>query len=108
MSTRPARCGDFATAASTSGYSPMCSARPRSMIEGVNIEQWWPKLSSETRDWLVEHNGEPLDAAVGEDIAAATGGSPDPRWWSGKPSDGLTDEAFDWIEARANDENPDT
>ena len=49
-----------------------------------------------------------MDAAVGEDIAAATGGSPDPRWWSGKPSDGLTDEAFDWIEARANDENPDT
>ena len=40
--------------------------------------------------------------------AAATAGSPDPRWWSGKPSDGLTDEAVDWIEARANNENPDT
>lgn len=73
----------------------------------MDIAQWWPKLRDETRDWLVEHNGEPLDPEVSADIAAVHDG--EPRWWADKSDDGLyelPDESIDWIEAWANGETP--
>ncbi|WP_072802245.1 hypothetical protein [Rhodococcoides yunnanense] len=77
----------------------------------MNIAQIWPKLSKEAREWLVEHNGEPLDQAVSAEIAAAhsTEGI-DPRWWTGPSTGGrleLSDEAIDWLEERANEEHSD-
>ncbi|QKT11627.1 hypothetical protein [Rhodococcus sp. W8901] len=75
----------------------------------MNIAGWWTQLSGETRDWLVEHNGEPLTPSVRSEVVAVNDGDLDPSWWSGESVDGqseLTDEAIDWIEARANDEVP--
>ena len=76
----------------------------------MNIADWWPKLSGEAQDWLVEHNGEPLDSRVRAEIEAVNDGVLEPGWWSGESVDGqseLTDEAVDWIDTWANGENRD-
>jgi hypothetical protein len=72
------------------------------------IHEWWPLVSAETRGWLIEHNGEPLPAHVIADVTAITGGTTDSEWWAGESADGpqLSDEAVDWIEAVANNEEP--
>ncbi|HKU10662.1 MAG TPA: hypothetical protein VJQ61_05475 [Sinomonas sp.] len=49
----------------------------------MDIREWWPKLRPETRNWLIEHNGEKLPSGVL-----------------------LSDEAVDWIEEVANDADP--
>lgn len=74
----------------------------------MNIQQWWLLVEAETRDWLIEHNGEPLPPKVIADIMAVTDGTTDPQWWAGESEGGpqLSDEAVDWIEAVANDEEP--
>jgi hypothetical protein len=74
----------------------------------INILEWWPLVDAETRDWLIEHNGEPLPPNVIADIMVVTGGTTDSEWWAGESADGpqLSDEAVDWIEAVANDEEP--
>ena len=76
----------------------------------MNISEWWPLVHAETRDWLFEHNGEPLPQHVIADILAVTGGKTDSDSWAGESEDGpqLSDEAVDWIEAVANDEEPTT
>jgi hypothetical protein len=77
----------------------------------VDIAHWWPKLSSQSREWLVEHNGEPLEGPVGADIASVhDNGTLDHRWFvrisdDGRPTQ-LSDSAVDWIEAVANEEDP--
>ncbi len=65
-------------------------------------------VDAETRGWLIEHNGEPLPPHVIAHIMAVTGGTTDSEWWAGESADGpqLSDEAVDWIEAVANDEEP--
>ena len=75
----------------------------------MNIREWWPLIQAETRAWLVAHNGEPLPQHVIADIKAATGGTTDGDW-AVRTLDGtqLSDEAVDWIEAVANDEEPTT
>lgn len=76
----------------------------------MNIADWWPKLGVEVQDWLVEHNGEPLDPRVKAEIEAVNDGVSEPGWWSGESVDGrteLTDEAVDWIDTWANGENRD-
>jgi hypothetical protein len=74
----------------------------------MEILEWWPLVDVETRGWLIEHNGEPLPRHVIADIMAVTGGRTDSGWWAGESLDGprLSDEAVDWIEAVANDEEP--
>jgi hypothetical protein len=71
----------------------------------MSIEKWWPELSVQSREWLVEHNGEPVDPAVYADIATVTGGQ---AWTLMQANTGgghlLADESVDWIEAAANDE----
>lgn len=54
------------------------------------------------------HNGEPLPPNVVADIMAVTDGTTDSEWWAGESADGprLSDEAVDWIEVVANDEEP--
>ena len=73
----------------------------------MNIPEWWPLVDAETRSWLMEHNGEPLPPHVITGIMAVTGGRTDPGWWAGESEDGpqLSDQAVDWIEAAANDED---
>jgi hypothetical protein len=76
----------------------------------MDIVEWWPLVTAQTRDWLIEHNGEPLPQHIAGDILAVTGGGTDSEWWAGESDDGpqLADEAVDWIEAVANDEEPTT
>ena len=72
----------------------------------MNIEQWWPKLKPSTREWLIEHNGVEVSAAVLAEIADAGGPAPSDSWWTGQSAPGFyfPDEATDWIEAVANGE----
>lgn len=73
----------------------------------MDISHWSPKVSPQTRDWLMEHNGEPLPDHVVNDVLEANEGRTDASWWSGPSPDGesqLTDDAIDWIEAAANGE----
>jgi hypothetical protein len=73
----------------------------------MRIETWWPRLTDESQNWLIDHNGEPLDASVRRDIFDVNEGKTDPSWWTGESTDGvseLTDDAIDWIEAVANGE----
>lgn len=74
----------------------------------MKILEWWPLVAAETRGWLIEHNGEALPSNVIADILTATGGTTDSEWRTGESLDGpqLSDEAVDWIEAVANDEEP--
>jgi hypothetical protein len=73
----------------------------------MQIEDWWPRLTPETRDWLIAHNGEPLDTSVRNALLEVTQGEFDASWWAGDSEDGgseLSDAAIDWIEATANAE----
>lgn len=73
------------------------------------METWWPRLTAETRHWLIAHNGEPLDISVRNEILEVTRGEFDASLWSGDSEDGaseLSDAVIDWIEAKANGETP--
>ena len=75
----------------------------------MSIEQWWPRLSPETRGWLIEHNGEALPTDVLNELARFGGEPTSETWWVGEQGpDGLylSDDAVDWIEAVANSEDP--
>lgn len=62
-----------------------------------DVARWWPLLPAPSREWPMQHNGEPIPPDVGADLAAVGG-----------PSDTvLADELVDWIEAVANGERPD-
>ncbi|GLP76559.1 hypothetical protein TUM20983_36690 [Mycobacterium antarcticum] len=64
-------------------------------------------VARDAREWLMEHNGEPLDPQVRAEIFDLNNESTDLSWWSGESVDGqseLTDEAIDWIEAQAKGE----
>lgn len=73
----------------------------------MDISDWWSKLDADTKDWLVDHNGEPLTPTILDRVIAA-GGSADIA--EGTAGEGvaegvqLSDAAIDWIEAAANDE----
>ncbi|WP_214467821.1 hypothetical protein [Microbacterium flavescens] len=73
----------------------------------MEIVEWWPKLDSDAKAWLIAHNGEPVSPEVLSEIIAV-GGSVNSGAWVGESGpDGffLSDEAVDWIEAAANDES---
>ena len=72
----------------------------------VDLPTLWPRLDMQTRDWLMAHNGEPLAPAVVDALTLANGGSTDTSWFSDHEDGVLTDEAVDWIEGVANDEDP--
>ena len=72
----------------------------------MDFLQIWAHLSTSGRSWLIEHNGEPLPDDLIAEILSVTGGEQDPQWWAGPSTEGetqLTDQAVDWIEAVAND-----
>lgn len=66
----------------------------------------WPQLTEQTRAWLVDHHGEPLDAAVRAELTQTSRGATPPTWLDPEGEDGpvLTDETVDWVEAVANGE----
>ena len=73
----------------------------------MDIEQWWPLISADTRQWLIAHNGEPVPTVVAGEIARAGGTISGEAWWiDDVGTDGavvLSDAGVDWIEAAAND-----
>ena len=67
----------------------------------ASLEDWWPRIPQEARDWLIANNGDAVPASVAEEITRAGGSvATDPAGHY------LSDEAVDWIEAVANGETP--
>ena len=76
----------------------------------ASIEQWWPRLPQEARDWLIANNGDVVPASVVDEITRAGGQVATDAWWVGENGPAgfsLSDPAVDWVEAVANDETPD-
>ena len=90
------------------GPSPGSVRWQRCKDDFMNFSALWPTLTTETREWLSDHNGEALSQTVVDEIAAANGGSADPTWWADEADEGPTfnDGIVDWIEAVANGEEP--
>jgi hypothetical protein len=75
----------------------------------TSIEDWWPRLSQVTRDWLIANNGDAVPVSVTEEIARAGGFVATDAWWVGQNGPAgfyLSDDAVDWIEQVANRETP--
>ena len=75
----------------------------------TSIEAWWPRLSQETRDWLVAHNGDEVTPTVMAEINRAGGLVSTHAWGAGHDTPQgayLPDDVVDWIEAVANGEVP--
>ncbi|MBN9141455.1 MAG: hypothetical protein J0H23_11575 [Micrococcales bacterium] len=77
----------------------------------MSIELWWPRLNPSTREWLIENNGDAVPPEIVAEITAAGGSVASDAWWVGQTGPSgffISDEAADWIEAIANDEDPET
>ena len=75
----------------------------------ASIEDWWPRLAEETRDWLIANNGDVVPDSVVEEITRAGGLVAADAWWVGQNGPTglyLSDEAVDWIDEVANGETP--
>lgn len=75
----------------------------------MSIEHWWPKLKPSTRTWLIENNGDAVPQDVVTEISQAGGPAASDAWWAGQDDPTgfyFPDEAVDWVEAVANDEEP--
>ena len=73
----------------------------------MTIENWWPKLTAEDQEWLIQHNGERVPADILHNVALVGGLVCSPMNIIGETRpDGFyfSDEAVDWIEAIANSE----
>lgn len=64
----------------------------------MSIDVWWPKIRRESRQWLMDNNGDAVRGDILEEILRA-GGEVNGSY--------LSDEAVDWVEAVANGEDPD-
>lgn len=76
----------------------------------MSIEVWWPRLRQESRDWLVDNNGDAVPSDLVAEIVRAGGAITTDAWWvgqSGPTGFYLSDEAIDWVETIANGEDPD-
>lgn len=75
----------------------------------MSIEAWWPRLRQQSRDYLIDNNGDVVPPDLVEEIARAGGVITSEAWWVGPNGpDGLflSDEAIDWIDEIANGETP--
>jgi hypothetical protein len=73
----------------------------------VEIEQWWARLDPSTQQWLIDHNGEAIPGEVVAKIVEAGGPVTSDSWWShedGPSGFYLPDDAVDWVETTANDD----
>jgi hypothetical protein len=74
----------------------------------MELIDWWATLDSEAKAWLIAHNGEPVSPEMLSRIVAAGGSvTPSASWIGESGPDGffLSDEAVDWIESAANEED---
>ena len=75
----------------------------------MSIEAWWPKLRQESREYLIDNNGDVVPPDLVGEIVQAGGVITTDAWWvgqSGPTGFFLSDEAIDWIEEVANGETP--
>lgn len=75
----------------------------------MSIEEWWPKLQSQSRDYLIANNGDVVPPKLVQEITGAGGVVTSDAWWlsqSGPAGIVLSDEAVAWIEEVANGETP--
>ncbi|MCG6568487.1 hypothetical protein [Tessaracoccus sp. ZS01] len=75
----------------------------------MSIEAWWPKLRQQSRDYLMENNGDQVPTDLVEEITEAGGIVSTDAWWVGQSGPAglyLSDEANDWIDEVANGETP--
>ena len=75
----------------------------------MSIEEWWPKLQSESRDYLIANNGDVVPPKLVQEITGAGGVVTSDAWWLGQSGPAglvLSDEAVAWIEEVANGETP--
>ena len=73
----------------------------------MSIDVWWPQLRAETQRWLMENNGDAVPSLLIAEIQAAGGPSETDPWWAEQDSSAsrcMPDEATDWIEQKANNE----
>lgn len=64
----------------------------------MSIEVWWSKIRKESRQWLMDNNGDAVRSDILREIVRA-GGEVNGSY--------LSDEAVDWVESVANGEDPD-
>src|SRR5450631_4491918 len=50
----------------------------------MDFPQIWPHLSTSSRSWLMEHNGEPRPDDLIAEILSVTGGEQSAQWWTGR------------------------
>lgn len=74
----------------------------------MNNEQWWASVAPSTREWLIANNGDAVPQDIAEEVARAGGpvAAEDTSEESEQPGLFYPDEITDWIEERANDEDP--
>ncbi|WP_347110388.1 hypothetical protein AAHB33_06560 [Paenarthrobacter sp. S56] len=74
--------------------------------EPAPIEEWWPKLTTTSQQWLIDNNGDAVRPDIVAEIAAAGGPAPGDPWWATGDANGFVfpDEAVDWVEETANQE----
>ncbi|POH58949.1 hypothetical protein [Arthrobacter glacialis] len=73
----------------------------------MSIQDWWPLLNSSTQQWLINNNGDIVPPSILDQIMAVAGQPTADTSWvgdDGREGFSLSDEATDWIELIANDE----
>lgn len=76
----------------------------------MRIEDWWPRLDPETRQWMIDNNGDAVPPEILGRIMSMAGKSTARDSWAGADdAEGffLSDTAVDWIEETANGESSD-
>ncbi|WP_253182782.1 hypothetical protein [Arthrobacter sp. SW1] len=77
--------------------------------EPLDMAKWWLRLTPDTREWLINNNGDAVPRHIIAEIVEAGGSISSEAWWSGETTpEGFhfSDEAVDWIETAANSELP--
>jgi len=76
----------------------------------MEIDDWWSRLEPESREWLIDNNGDAVRGDIVAEIAQLGGMTASGAWWVGEDGPSgfyLSDRAIDWVEAKANDEDTD-
>ena len=75
----------------------------------MEIDDWWSRLAPESREWLMDNNGDAVRGDIVAEIAQLGGTTASDAWWVGEDGPNgffLSDRAIDWVEAKANGEEP--
>lgn len=70
-------------------------------------EEWWSKLSPATREWLMSENGDAVPEAIAVEVVSAGGPvAAETEGEDAEPGLFFSDEIVDWVEEKANFEDP--